>query len=1149
MNEITPSAGTTTAQRRAQLVELLLLGLIVVLAAWLRAYHLGYKSLWLDEMTYVRSAQLGGLFGPYGLASISHPPLYLFVMRLLSDISRQEWLLRFPALLASTANVIAIWALGRSLLGRVVGLLAAFLLALSTLHVEYGQEAHSYAFFSLLSTILLWALWRAARREVGGVEKLREPEGTAGNSEQRKDRPEVTTAAGVWPGRVMSWLGVWGLVVLVAVLSLYTHYYALAPVGLSLVVFPLFLLAVAPGPLSSLWHDPAKRHALLHLVLALAVIVLLFLPQMIWGLTGSARIAGDRAQAVESGLLQTQFDLKPALFLDTLLAFITNRSPWYVDPLFAPTVAGLALVGLVWLLWRRTAIGVALMLWTIVPLPLLAWFAYQASFSFAPRRLIFILPIFLLFVAAGMATLARLAGQLAHRFLAPSPSKGEGRMERLRESLRERFPAERFPAGRIVSAAVLGVLVLLFVKGSIDPLTAYYRRPKQDWRGLATILQAWPEPDDAIVVLSNAAPLDWYWPTMKDRTKTMAKDLTSQLQRLCKISPAVYVASSALSNPLAPDETAWLNENYIAVPLKDLTLYYRNCQRGTWYGTGAEPLFRLAQPAGLTFPAAGRALRAYQALAEGRVDAAAAEVEAAAEGDATAAGVEATAEAGAAAAGAQVEEGATAIDSAPAEQATATPTRTPIPTTATPASPAPILDATQDLAAQFAGLAKAQPNDAGAQLRLGAFLVQEGSTAPGQAGSEAPALDEAGAHFRKAIELEPQNWLPYALWAESLSNTGQITQALQTLQQGLEAVPDSPALTALQSRLRGESGSENEEALQSTIEASRAAMRNRDWAAAITTAEGAADLAPNRYETQFVLGDAYRGAGQLDDALTAYERAVELAPHFGVLHARRSEILTRLGQPREALDAALTALAIDQGRWENWLALGRAYQALGTTTTIGEAPVKDANLARLAETALQKSAQLAPAEATAPQRALDELRSVLASAADVQPTPTATPDIVADREAAQQLLQVGEASQALLAFQALVKADSTDRESRMGLAAALAALDRVDEALAEYEQISADWPDFPFAQVRRGELLEKRGDQPAALAAYQAAVKAAPGNADAHFSLAFAYRRAGQVDEAIAELEAGLALDPGRETARQALDELKTSDGSDNQPS
>ncbi|MEZ4771390.1 MAG: tetratricopeptide repeat protein [Caldilineales bacterium] len=116
--------------------------------------------------------------------------------------------------------------------------------------------------------------------------------------------------------------------------------------------------------------------------------------------------------------------------------------------------------------------------------------------------------------------------------------------------------------------------------------------------------------------------------------------------------------------------------------------------------------------------------------------------------------------------------------------------------------------------------------------------------------------------------------------------------------------------------------------------------------------------------------------------------------------------------------------------------------------------------------------------------------------------------------------------------------DREDRESRMGVAAALAALQRDDEALAEFRQISADWPDFPFARIREGMLLEEVGDLAGALDAYRLAVAIAPDNADAHFTLAYAYRRDGQLDQAIAEFEAGLALDPAR-TARQALEELQ----------
>ena len=54
--------------------------------------------------------------------------------------------------------------------------------------------------------------------------------------------------------------------------------------------------------------------------------------------------------------------------------------------------------------------------------------------------------------------------------------------------------------------------------------------------------------------------------------------------------------------------------------------------------------------------------------------------------------------------------------------------------------------------------------------------------------------------------------------------------------------------------------------------------------------------------------------------------------------------------------------------------------------------------------------------------------------------------------------------------------DGEDRASRMGAANALAALGRSDEALAAYEAISVDWPDFPFARIRQGALLEDLGD-------------------------------------------------------------------------
>ncbi|MCB0248719.1 MAG: tetratricopeptide repeat protein, partial [Anaerolineae bacterium] len=90
-----------------------------------------------------------------------------------------------------------------------------------------------------------------------------------------------------------------------------------------------------------------------------------------------------------------------------------------------------------------------------------------------------------------------------------------------------------------------------------------------------------------------------------------------------------------------------------------------------------------------------------------------------------------------------------------------------------------------------------------------------------------------------------------------------------------------------------------------------------------------------------------------------------------------------------------------------------------------------------------------------------------------------------------------------------------------------------------YEQISADQPDFPFAHIKRGELLEQQQDMDAALDAFRTAAEIAPENADVQFTLAYALRRAGLTDEAIAAFEAGLALDPGRQAAQDALDALR----------
>ena len=785
-------------------------------------------------------------------------------------------------------------------------------------------------------------------------------------------------------------------------------------------------------------------------------------------------MAAERTQALEAGTLETSFDLQPSLLRDTLLAFITNRTPWSADPLFAPTVAGLWLVGLAWLVWRRRAISVALLAWMLLPLPFIAWFALQTGVSFAPRRLIFILPVFLLVAATGITALGRLAAWMTRR-LAPA----------------------RPELARWAAWAVTGLVVMAFIKGSIDPISSYYARPKQDWKGLATILRTVPKPDDAIIILPNAtAPLEWYYPGPHN---VISKDLVPKLKALCETNPAIYVAVGGTGTPLTAEDAAWLVENYIRVPLKDLRLYYRNCLPNAWYGDGAEPLFKLARHPGLSFPAAKRALEEYQALAAQQTPSA--EVEAAGP----------PAEPTAAVPTAQATTPAT--ETAPGATLSPSPTATPTPAFSLP-------DPSEGLAALMTKMMETQPDNATGWVWLGAYQARGGE------------LSAARANFEKAIEGHPDNGLAYALWGNFLANAGQSAEAKEVVAQGLQVVPDDKALGELKSRLEGSSPPAST-AFQEAQETARTTLRSQDWAGAIAAAQSAVSEAPTRFEGYLLLGDAYRGSGELSQALSAYKQATALAPHISFLHARQSEIFTRLNQPEQALDLSLTALAIDESRWENWLALGRALAALSKTTT---------GYAGWAGYALQKAVDLAPPESQVAAKFLAEFQVAqnLINQGAEAPGATTTPASVTTRRAqAEAQLQAGQASEALQAYQSLVEMDPQDRTSRMGVAAALVALNRIDEAMDEYAQISVIWPEFPFAHVRRGELLEQKGDLKAALPAYEAAVLAAPDNANLHFTLAFAYRRADMKDKAIAEFEAGLKLDPNRQAAQEALQELQ----------
>jgi Dolichyl-phosphate-mannose-protein mannosyltransferase len=145
----------------------MLLVFITLLALGLRLYRLDAQSLWLDEAIAWRDSQ-----APWPdmvetmLATDCNPPLYFAVLKIWTAfLGDSAVAMRLLSVLFGTLTVPLLgWFVGRRA-GAGAGCLAALLLAIAPIHIDYSQEARPYTLFPLLilaaTAALLWAFGKA----------------------------------------------------------------------------------------------------------------------------------------------------------------------------------------------------------------------------------------------------------------------------------------------------------------------------------------------------------------------------------------------------------------------------------------------------------------------------------------------------------------------------------------------------------------------------------------------------------------------------------------------------------------------------------------------------------------------------------------------------------------------------------------------------------------------------------------------------------------------------------------------------------------------------------------------------------------------------------------------------------------------------
>lgn len=139
------------------------IGLILLLGAFLRLYDLNAESYWSDEMYTVYEVQQTI---PQVISSgrLDQPPGYYIPFHFWVQIfGLDETGTRSFSALAGFGSIFIIYLAGRELFGREVGLLSAFLMAISEFQIYYSQTARFYSLFEF-TTLLSFLFFILALR-------------------------------------------------------------------------------------------------------------------------------------------------------------------------------------------------------------------------------------------------------------------------------------------------------------------------------------------------------------------------------------------------------------------------------------------------------------------------------------------------------------------------------------------------------------------------------------------------------------------------------------------------------------------------------------------------------------------------------------------------------------------------------------------------------------------------------------------------------------------------------------------------------------------------------------------------------------------------------------------------------------------------
>ena len=300
--------------------------------------------------------------------------------------------------------------------------------------------------------------------------------------------------------------------------------------------------------------------------------------------------------------------------------------------------------------------------------------------------------------------------------------------------------------------------------------------------------------------------------------------------------------------------------------------------------------------------------------------------------------------------------------------------------------------------------------------------------------------------------------------------------------------------------------------------------------AALECFRRAQDQDPAEARWPYLAGYVRQLGGELPEAATAFERALELRPDYPALLYRLGEVELDRNRPAAAADHFRHAIEIDAQFAGAHFGLGRAALAQGNhrlaITHLEEALARQPEATRIHHPlglAYRGIGDLDQAEYHLGRRGDSDILLVDPWIAAVEALALEEGGRV---ESAMQAGRSGDQERARREYAAAVEADPDDLIARHNLAVSLARQGDPRGAEHQYREILQREPANSHAAFNLGTLLAEQGRLQEAIDLYRAALAAAPDFKQARMNLGAALGRSGRWQEAVSEYDRLIEVDP-----------------------